>query len=86
MRKMVYVEKKASERKPPTRANRKDVAMKALTSLAALDSGKCMNFVRYKTKLLAFAKKARFSNTSTASQHTHKRTKRRKSKQKKSVT
>lgn len=60
--------------------------MKALTSLAALDSGKCMNFVRYKTKLLAFAKKARFSKTSTASQHTHTHTHKEKKKQTKEIS
>lgn len=72
MMKTMKVERKASEKKPPRRASRKAVPMKALTSLAALDSEKCMNSVKYVTKLLAFAKNARFSSTSTALQYTHK--------------
>jgi hypothetical protein len=57
--------KKASDRKPPRRARRKAVPMKFVTLLAALEGEKCMYCDRYNTKLLAFAKNARFSNIST---------------------
>lgn len=80
MRKMIKAEKKASERKPPRRARRKAVPMKALTSLDDLNVDMCMNFLRYNTRLLAFAKNARFSNISTASQHTHTHKKKQKNK------
>lgn len=85
MRKMTNVEKKASARKPPRRARRKAVAMKAVTSLEDLASDMCMKVFRYNTKLLAFAKNARFSNISTASEHMHMHKKKSK-KKKKSTT
>lgn len=40
--------------------------MKLVTMLAELDGEKCINLDRYKTRLLALARYARFSNTSTA--------------------
>jgi len=40
--------------------------MKLVTMLAELEGEKCINLERYKTRLLAFARYARFSNTSTA--------------------
>lgn len=58
--------KKASARNPPRIASRKAVPMKLVTMLAELEGEKCINLERYKTRLLAFARYARFSNTSTA--------------------
>jgi hypothetical protein len=57
--------KKVSARKPPRRAKRKDVPMKFVTLLADLDGDKCIYSDKYITKLLAFARYARFSNIST---------------------
>lgn len=39
--------------------------MKLVTSFADLDGEKCMYSLRYNTRLLAFARYARFSNIST---------------------
>ena len=58
--------KNASARKPPRIARRKAVPMKLVTMLEELDGEKCMNVDMYKTRLLALAIYARFSNTSTA--------------------
>jgi len=58
--------KKASARNPPRIASRKAVPMKLVTIMAELEGEKCINLERYKTRLLAFARYARFSNTSTA--------------------
>lgn len=57
--------KKASDKKPPRRARRKAVPMKLVTMLAEVDGEKCMNFDKYNTRLLALARKARFSSIST---------------------
>lgn len=57
--------KKASARNPPRIASRKDVPMKLVTMLAEVEGEKCINLERYKTRLLAFARYAKFSNTST---------------------
>lgn len=48
--------------------------MKLVTSLADFEGEKCMYFLRYNTKLLAFARNARFSNISTTAHNnqTHK--------------
>ena len=59
------MDKNASERKPPRRAKRKAVPMKLVTSFADFDGDKCMYSLRYNTRLLAFARYARFSNIST---------------------
>lgn len=59
------VVKKASARKPPRRARRNAVPMKLVTIFAELDGVKCMNLDRYNTRLLAFARNARFSRIST---------------------
>ena len=40
--------------------------MKSVTMLAEVDGEKCINLDRYKTRLLALARNARFSNTSAA--------------------
>jgi len=42
--------------------------MKFVTLLADFDGAKCIYFLRYDTKLLAFARNARFSNNSTTAQ------------------
>jgi len=60
--------KNASDKKPPSKARRKAVPMKFVTLLADFDGEKCIYFLRYNTKLLAFARNARFSNTSTTAQ------------------
>jgi hypothetical protein len=57
--------KKASDRKPPRRARRNAVPMKFVTVVADLEGEKCMNCIRYVTRLLAFARNARFSKIST---------------------
>lgn len=57
---------KASARNPPRIARRKDVPMNSVTMLAEVDGEKCINLDRYKTRLLALARYARFSNTSAA--------------------
>lgn len=57
--------KNASARNPPSRARRKAVPIKLVTMLAELDGEKCMNLDKYSTRLLAFARYARFSRTST---------------------
>nr|GLL32025.1 hypothetical protein Itr_chr07CG16330 [Ipomoea trifida] len=59
------VVKKASAKKPPRSASIKAVPMKVVTELADCEGEKCMCCERYNTKLLAFAKNAKFSNTST---------------------
>jgi len=41
--------------------------MKLVTSFADFDGDMCMYSLRYSTRLLAFAKYARFSNISTTS-------------------
>lgn len=56
----------ASARNPPRIARRKVVPMKLVTMLAYVDGEKCINLDRYKTRLLALARNARFSNTSAA--------------------
>lgn len=66
IRYIAYVVMKESARKPPRRARRKAVPMKLVTILAETDGGKCMNLAKYSTRLLAVAKYAMFSNTSTA--------------------
>lgn len=58
--------KKASARNPPRIASKKAVPIKLVTMLAEAEGEKCINLERYKTRLLAFARYARFSNTSTA--------------------
>jgi hypothetical protein len=60
--------KNASDKKPPSKARRKAVPMKFVTLFADFEGEKCIFFLRYNTKLLAFAKNARFSNTSTTAQ------------------
>lgn len=62
--------KNASDKKPPSRARRKAVPMKFVTLFADFDGEKCMYSLRYNTKLLAFARYARFSNISTTTQKT----------------
>lgn len=57
--------KKASDKKPPRRARRKAVPMKLVTEFADSDGERCMYSDKYSTKLLAFAKYAKFSKTST---------------------
>lgn len=57
--------KKASERKPPSKAKKNPVPIKLVTILAEFDGEKCINFDKYSTRLLAFARNARFSSTST---------------------
>lgn len=57
--------KKASDKKPPRRASRNAVPMKLVTMFAELDGEKCINFDRYNTRLLALARYAKFSSTST---------------------
>lgn len=59
------VVKKASAKNPPRRAKKNAVPMKAVTALAAPDGENPIFVDRYKTRLLAFAKNARFSKTST---------------------
>lgn len=66
IRYMEKVVRKESARKPPRTARRKAVPMKLVTMLAEVDGEKCVNFDRYRTRLLALARYARFSNTSTA--------------------
>ena len=60
-----YVVKKASDKKPPSSASRNAVPIKFVTAFADPDGVKCMYCARYNTKLLAFARNAKFSNTST---------------------
>lgn len=57
--------KKASDKKPPRSARKKAVPMKFVTALADFANGKCMYAVKYLTRLLAFARNAKFSSTST---------------------
>lgn len=58
----------ASDKKPPSRASRNDVPIKFVTLLADFEGDICIYSFKYKTKLLAFAKYARFSNISTTTQ------------------
>jgi len=60
----------ASDKKPPRRARRNDVPIKLVTLLADLEGDIYIYSFKYKTKLLAFAKYARFSNISTTTQYT----------------
>lgn len=47
--------------------------MKLVTILAEVDGEKCMNLDRYSTRLLALARKARFSSISTTNVFNRKR-------------
>lgn len=60
--------KNASDKNPPRRARRKAVPMKFVTLFADFEGEKCMFFLKYNTKLLAFARNERFSNISTTTQ------------------
>lgn len=63
--------KKASERKPPSRARKKPVPMKLVTVMEARAGVKCMKPSKYLTKLLPHATCAKFSSTSTAAVYMH---------------
>lgn len=55
----------ASDKKPPRSARRNAVPINVVTWLADFAGENPIYFLKYITKLLAFAKNAKFSNTST---------------------
>ena len=62
--------KKVSEMKPPTRESKKVVPMKLVRVLEEPARSKCITFMKYMTKLTAFAMNPMFSNDANTVVHT----------------